>query len=157
MQHGFSPLVGEMAGRPEGERRKTLTVMGGAGMAHSNIELITRQRARTLRRDMTKAERIMWDILRDFRPRGARFRRETPIGPYIADFAWLSARFIIEVDGDSHETTHGRKHDIKRDAFLVSQGFTVLRFDNSQIIDNPDYVVISLEQSISQCLDRGQP
>ncbi|POO55004.1 endonuclease domain-containing protein [Agrobacterium rosae] len=126
-------------------------------MAHSNIELKTRQRAKTLRREMTKAERIMWDILRDFRPRGARFRRETPIGPYIADFAWLSARFIIEVDGDSHETTHGRKHDIQRDAFLASQGFTVLRFDNSQVIDNPDYIAISLEQSISTCLDRGHP
>ena len=126
-------------------------------MAHSNIEFKTRQRAKTLRREMTKAERVMWDILRDFRPRGARFRRETPIGSYIADFAWLSARFIIEVDGDSHETTHGRKHDIKRDVFLASQGFTVLRFDNGQVIDNPDYIAISLEQALCKCLDRGHP
>ncbi|WP_320198359.1 endonuclease domain-containing protein [Agrobacterium sp. rho-13.3] len=125
-------------------------------MAHSNIELKTRRRAKILRREMTKAERIMWDILRDFRPRGARFRRETPIGPYIADFAWLSARVVVEVDGDSHETAQGRRHDTSRDAFLASQGFTVLRFDNRQIIDNPDYIAVSLEERLASHLDRGQ-
>ena len=155
MPHGFSPLVGEMAGRPEGEGRRTPPVTGEERMAHSNIEAKTRQRAKTLRREMTKAERIMWDILRDFRPRGARFRRETPIGPYIADFSWLSARIVVEVDGDSHETTTGRRHDTKRDAFLKSNGFTVMRFDNSQIIDNPDYVAVSMNDAISLFLDGG--
>lgn len=94
----------------------------------------------------------MWDILRDFRPRGARFRRETPIGPYIADFAWLSARIIIEVDGDSHETEGGRRHDARRDAFLQSNGFTVLRFDNDQVLDGPDYVAMTIEDRIQACL-----
>ena len=114
-------------------------------MPHSNIDEKTRDRARKLRRELTRAERIMWDILRDFRPRGARFRRETPIGAYIADFAWLSAKLIIEVDGDSHETKYGRRHDRRRDAFLAGQGFTIRRFDNGQVIDNPDYVAIEIE------------
>ncbi len=100
------PLVGEMAGRPEGVFPLTLRQRGSL-MAHSNIDETTRTRARTLRRERTHAERKMWDILRDFRPRGASFRRETPIGPYIADFAWLSARIVVEVDGDSHETEQG--------------------------------------------------
>jgi len=91
----------------------------------------------------------MWDILRDFRPRGARFRRETPIGPYIADFAWLSAKIIVEVDGDSHETESGRRHDANRDAFLRSHGFTVLRFDNDQVLDGPDHVAMTIEASIA--------
>jgi very-short-patch-repair endonuclease len=121
-------------------------------MTHSNIDPKTRQRAKTLRRELTKAERLMWDILRDFRPRGARFRRETPIGHYIADFAWLSARLVIEVDGDSHETAFGRRHDAKRDAFLKANGFTVLRFDNLQVLDNPDYVAMSIEQQVSSRL-----
>lgn len=121
-------------------------------MPHSNIDPKTRKRARTLRSELTKAEREMWDLLRDLRPRGARFRRETPIGPYIADFAWLSARVIVEVDGDSHETEQGRAHDKRRDDFLRKQGFTVLRFDNDQVIDNPDYVAISLEQSVEEFL-----
>ena len=100
-------------------------------MPHSNIELVALKRARRLRSKLTKAERDMWDMLRDVRPYGARFRRETPIGPYIADFAWLSARLVIGVDGDTHEALAGRSH-VRRDAFLKAQGFTVLRFDNGR-------------------------
>ncbi|MBW9056616.1 endonuclease domain-containing protein [Rhizobium mesosinicum] len=121
-------------------------------MPHSNITPKTRERARRLRRELTKAESAMWNMLRDLRPYGARFRRETPIGPYIADFAWLSARLIVEVDGDSHETEGGRRHDLARDAFLKNQGFTVLRFDNAQVLDGPDYVFIEIQKQAAQYL-----
>ncbi|WP_245317571.1 DUF559 domain-containing protein [Rhizobium sp. N122] len=97
-------------------------------MPHSNITPKTRDTAKCLRRELTKAEAAMWDMLRDLRPYGARFRRETPIGPYIADFAWLSARIIVEVDGDSHETAAGRRHDFARDAFLRDQGLHAAPF-----------------------------
>lgn len=115
-------------------------------MPHSNITPKTRQTAKRLRRELTKAEAAMWDMLRDLRPYGARFRRETPIGPYIADFAWLSARLIVEVDGGSHETADGRRHDLARDAFLRNEGFKVLRFDNAQVLDGPDYVFLTVEK-----------
>jgi very-short-patch-repair endonuclease len=121
-------------------------------LAHSNIDPKTRQRAKKLRTEMTKAEAAMWNMLRDLRPLGARFRRETPIGPYIADFAWLSARIIVEVDGDSHETDAGRYHDERRDRFLGAQGFTVLRFDNAQILDGPDHVFVTIRQHIAPFL-----
>lgn len=124
-------------------------------MPHSNIAPLTRTRARTLRREMTRAETVMWDILRDFRPRGARFRRETPIGPYIADFAWLSARIVVEVDGDSHETANGRSSDRQRDAFMTREGFRVLRFDNAQVTKNPDYVAIELSAVLEPFLRSG--
>jgi very-short-patch-repair endonuclease len=101
---------------------------------------------------MTKAEREMWSMLRDFRPRGARFRRETPIGPYIVDFAWLSARLVVEVDGDSHETDAGRRHDKARDAFLRSEGFIVLRFENEQVLHGPDFVFLEIERHIEHLL-----
>ncbi|ASY70000.1 DNA methylase, putative [Sinorhizobium fredii CCBAU 83666] len=101
---------------------------------------------------MTRAEAALWNMLRDLRPLGARFRRETPIGPYIADFAWLSARLIVEVDGDSHETESGRRHDVRRDQFLKAQGFTVLRFDNSQVLDGPDYVFLTIRKHASRHL-----
>jgi very-short-patch-repair endonuclease len=123
-------------------------------MPHSNIDPRTRQSARRLRRELTKAETVMWNMLRDFRPYGARFRRETPIGPYIADFAWLSARIVIEVDGDSHETDQGRAHDMRRDAFMKGHGFTVMRFDNHQVIDGPDYVFTTIEAQIAPFLER---
>ncbi|WP_438752505.1 endonuclease domain-containing protein [Pararhizobium sp. O133] len=122
-------------------------------MPHSNIEQKTRTRAKELRRELTKAEAAMWSMLRDLRPRGARFRRETPIGPYIADFAWLSARVVVEVDGDSHETLHGKRHDAQRDRFLQSQGFTILRFDNAQVMDGPDHVFLTIEQAVMPFLE----
>ncbi|WP_426238738.1 endonuclease domain-containing protein [Pararhizobium sp. DWP1-1-3] len=124
----------------------------GSFLPHSNIDPKTRTRAKKLRTELTKAEAKMWNMLRDFRARGARFRRETPIGPYIADFSWLSARIVIEVDGDSHETSIGRKHDSQRDRFLQTQGFTVLRFDNAQVVDGPDYVFLTIERAISPFL-----
>jgi len=95
----------------------------------------------------------MWNLLRDFRPRGARFRRETPIGPYIADFAWLSKKIVVEVDGDSHETDEGRAHDRVCDAWMREQGYTVLRFDNADLTDAEDHVFLEIEKSIGRYLD----
>lgn len=122
-------------------------------MPHSNITPKTRERARKLRTELTRAEAKMWDLLRDFRPRGARFRRETPIGPCIADFAWLSKKIVIEVDGDSHETDEGRAHDRVRDAWMKHQGYTVLRFDNADLSDAEDHVFLEIEKAISRYLD----
>jgi very-short-patch-repair endonuclease len=127
-------------------------VAGRLQVPHSNIDAVARKRARTLRSKLTKAERDMWDMLREFRPYGARFRRETPVGPYIADFAWLSARLIVEVDGDTHETLAGRAHDARRDAFLKAQGFTVLRFDNGQMIEGSDHVFAEIERHVRHLL-----
>ena len=62
----------------------------------------TRLRARALRQDLTKAERIIWYGLRAHRLEGASFRRQTPIGPYIVDFVSHSAKLIVEIDGGQH-------------------------------------------------------
>ena len=126
-------------------------------LAHSNIAPKIRQRAKKLRTQRTKAEAAMWNMLRDLRPLGARFRRETPIGPYIADVAWLSARVIVEVDGDSHETDAGRRHAQRRDQFLRAQGFIVLRFDNSQVLDGPDHVFLRIREHIAAFLKEERP
>lgn len=74
------------------------------------------------------------------------------MGPYIADFAWLSARLIIEVDGDSHETLAGKTHDLVRDAFLQRQGFSKMRFDNLQVIEGPDHVFVEIEGRVRHLL-----
>ncbi len=124
-------------------------------MPHTNINPKTRKRAQSLRREMTKAERIMWDMLRDLKRRGAHFRREAPVGPYVADFAWLSAKIIVEVDGDSHEGEEARQHDQARTAFLNKQGFNVLRFDNLDVINARDHVYFQLETALSPHLTPG--
>jgi very-short-patch-repair endonuclease len=119
-------------------------------MAHSTIPKSTRLRAKALRRDMTRAEKALWSLLQDFNALGASFRRETPIGPYIADFAWLSQRLVIEADGDSHGTDEGRRHDAVRDTFLHERGFEVLRFDNAQITDGLDHVWTVMDACLSR-------
>lgn len=93
-----------------------------------------RDRARQLRRDMTDAERRLWSCLRMRQLAGYRFRRQFPVGPYIADFACPQASLLLEVDGGQHCGSSG---DAARDAFLRARGFRVLRFWNDEVVRNP--------------------
>ncbi len=119
-------------------------------MPHSNISRLTRIRAKELRGKRTKAEMLMWNLLREFNRNGTKFRWETPIGPYIADFAWLSARIVIEVDGDTHSSAHGREHDLNRDEFMRKQGFNVLRFSNADIGESLEGAFLQINDILPQ-------
>ncbi|MCA3442750.1 MAG: endonuclease domain-containing protein [Rhodobacter sp.] len=104
----------------------------------TGIHPITRQRARKLRAEMTPQERRVWAKLRELnRMLGLHFRRQAPIGPFIADFADLGRRLVIEVDGGGH----GGERDAARDDWLGAQGFQVLRFWNPQISGNIEGVM----------------
>jgi len=85
--------------------------------------------ARALRRSAPVAERALWRILRDRRLEALKFRRQLPIGPFVADFACLRHRLIVEVDGPFHEL----ERDAARDAWLAQQGFRVLRFSTADV------------------------
>ena len=90
-------------------------------------------RARSLRANITNAERKLWYALRDRRFAGYKFRRQVPVGPCIADFVCYSARIIIEVDGGQHaESTR----DARRDRWFAQNGFRVLRFWNNDVLKN---------------------
>jgi very-short-patch-repair endonuclease len=95
-----------------------------------------RQKARSLRHLMTKAENLLWYELRDLRSTGMKFRRQAPIGPYIVDFVCLAAKLIVEVDGDTHETEQGKRHDSVRDAYLRSLGYGIVRIDEPDVVAN---------------------
>ena len=71
-------------------------------MPHSAITKRTRRQARTLRRSPTDAERKLWYLLRSLKPLGIHFRRQAPIGIYIADFAWHAGKLVVELDGSQH-------------------------------------------------------
>src|SRR3954451_17001494 len=96
-------------------------------------EQAARSRAKQLRGSMPKAEVILWVNLRALRADGFNFRRQHPIGPYIADFAIHSGRLIVEVDGATHDAPHEVAHDRKRNAYLRSKGWRVLRIPNSAV------------------------
>ena len=93
----------------------------------------TLARARTLRRDATAAEKILWHHLRNRQLNNFKFSRQEPIGPYIADFVCRAKKLIIEIDGVTHETAEELAHDVTRTEFLVGQGYRVIRFQNEDI------------------------
>lgn len=97
---------------------------------------IMRDRARALRKSPTPAERALWRMVnRD--KLGVRFRRQRFIGDYIVDFLCPAHRLVIEIDGGQH---NGSEYDARRDAWLRSQGYEVLRFWNRDVLTNPEGV-----------------
>ena len=97
--------------------------------------------AKSLRVNSTPAERRMWRLLFPLRTDGFHFRKQAPIGPYVADFACHHAKLVIEVDGDTHGTRQGAAHDAVRDAFLREEGYSILRFGNRDVISNLEGVM----------------
>ncbi|MAC38885.1 MAG: hypothetical protein CMH94_00310 [Oceanicaulis sp.] len=91
-----------------------------------------------MRRSMTKAELWLWQRLRARQLCGLKFRRQHPIGPYIADFACLQCRLVVELDGASHSTDQEIAHDRRRTAFIERDGWLVLRFWNTDLYDDID-------------------
>ena len=93
-----------------------------------------KERARFLRREMTDTERKLWSILQYRQISNFKFRRQQVIGPYIVDFVCLSRHLIIECDGAQHALN--QVYDQKRDHFLKTHGFRVLRFWNLDVLQN---------------------
>jgi len=91
-------------------------------------------RSRDLRQDMTIPERLLWGKLRDRRLAGIKFRRQHPVGPYVADYYCPAARLVIELDGLSH--LGQEVPDRERQDYLEGQGLRVIRFSNDKVIYN---------------------
>ena len=97
-------------------------------------------KARTLRKNMTRAEALLWSYLRRRAVNGAKFRHQHPIGPYIADFACVAAKLVVEVDGYTHSSAEELAHDAKRTKFIEGEGWRVLQVTNVDVYDNLDGV-----------------
>lgn len=96
--------------------------------------------ARANRKNPTRAEAILWWTIRS-RALGVKFRRQEPIGPYIADFACWSHRLIVEIDGPTHYEAGSQEYDQRRDVWFGSRGWTVVRTDDDEVWENRDGVV----------------
>ena len=88
---------------------------------------------------MTKAEWLLWLALKGCKLDGLRFRRQHPIGDYIADFACLSEKLVVELDGATHDSPAAQAYDARRDAYLEGQGWRVLRLDNDDVYVGKGY------------------
>ena len=88
--------------------------------------------ARILRGRETPAEQVLWEALGGRRLAGLKFRRQHPVGPFIADFCCAEQRLIVEVDGEIHEAQQDR--DTEREDVLRTAGYSILRFTNKEIL-----------------------
>ncbi len=105
--------------------------------------------ARKLRREDTRAEELLWNSLRKSQLEGLKFRRQVPIGPYIVDFLCIAHRLIVELDGVVHLRPEQVLHDTKRDQWLRSQGYTVLRISNDLVISGGNIPLEQIRQAVA--------
>ena len=103
-----------------------------------------RTNAKRLRREMSEPEQRLWHRLRAHRFLGLQFRRQQPIGPYITDYYCSAHKLIIEVDGGQHNEDLARARDEVRDRWLQSNGYTVVRYWTSDIMQRLDAVLSDL-------------
>ena len=107
--------------------------------------------ARDLRSKATDQERVLWRMLSRYRPK---FTRQLSIPPYVADLACRRAKLVIEVDGSQHVDSVA---DVVRTRFLEAEGWTVIRFWNSEVSDNPEGVVEAILTKAAECLGGTHP
>jgi very-short-patch-repair endonuclease len=156
---------------PPGRFAATLPIEGreGAGPSHGRSDELSipvasrgqEQRksrraiaqAKTLLQRLTGPEAKLWLHLKRLRTIDTHFRKQAPIGPYIADFACLRARLIIEIDGEQHGRHAGRVRDYRRDNFLKSQGFKVLRFWNNEVLQQTEAVLDTIYSELHGAVD----
>lgn len=99
-----------------------------------------REFAREMRRAPVLTERVLWRLLRDRRLDGLKFRRQVPLGSYIADFVCFQHRIIVEADGPRHDSEEAKAYDAQRDADLMDMGYRVIRFRNDEVMSNALHV-----------------
>jgi very-short-patch-repair endonuclease len=116
-------------------------------MPHSVVSHLQRQRAKSLRRKMTRAETLLWRYLKAGHLGGLSFRRQTPIGSYIADFVCHAARLIVEIDGETHDFEERQRRDATRDRWLASRGYVVLRFTNDDVHLSLEGVLLTIRDT----------
>ena len=98
-----------------------------------------------LRKSMTAGEHRLWSELKEWRKLyGTHWRRQAPLGPYIADFVCHGLKLVVEVDGEFHHTQEGSARDARRDAWMNSQGYRVFRINTGELSEHLDGCVETL-------------
>lgn len=112
----------------------------------------TIQQRRDLRRNMTRAEIVLWSQLKG-KKLGFKFRRQHPVGPFITDFFCFETRIAIELDGHHHFTAEGQERDKKRDAYFEDFGIEVIRVENVVAINEMSRILDYIEERCNERKD----
>jgi very-short-patch-repair endonuclease len=107
---------------------------------------LPKHKARSLRKRQTKSEALLWSILRGKQMCGLKFRRQHPIGPFIVDFACVSEKLVVEIDGDYHDYTI--EQDMQRERYLGLQGWQVIRFSARDVEYDPEAISIGISSAL---------
>jgi len=105
--------------------------------------------AKRLRKNMPDAEYLLWQDLRKRQVAGHHFRRQLPIGPYVADFACVKEKLVIELDGYGHSELYEIEHDRKRTVYMNNLGWQVIRFYNNDVYDDIGAVIDAIAGHLS--------
>ncbi|MBS0504198.1 MAG: DUF559 domain-containing protein [Proteobacteria bacterium] len=109
----------------------------------------TYRRAKTLRREMTLPEVLLWQQLRGRRD-GFHWRKQHPAGPYDLDFYCDRAKLCVEVDGEAHDRGDRPAKDVRRDAWLESNGIETLRVPAPEVLSNLDGVLLLITETMQR-------
>jgi very-short-patch-repair endonuclease len=136
----------------------TLALSGGRGLGEGKLiqerVMNLTNKARLLRKNQTDVEQLLWKHLRARQLYNYKFRRQFPIEPYIADFACLELKLIIELDGGQHASRIN--YDDQRSLFLEQRGFKVIRFWNNDVIENTEGVLETIDLAILEIAERAE-
>jgi very-short-patch-repair endonuclease len=112
-----------------------------------------KNRARTLRKNMTDSERVLWSRLRAKQVFGGQVYRQKPLGEYIVDFFIPKAKLVIDVDGSQHSASENAEKDRKRDAYMKGTGLQMVRFKRSAVLKETDAVVDVIARAVRNRLN----
>ena len=134
-----------------GEGDRSAKPRGGGGPRILQTPIKQVKRARELRRKMSLPEVLLWQALKQ-RPDGLKFRRQFPTDRLTTDFACLSHRLVVEVDGEAHRRGDQPRRDVARDALLRREGFNVIRIAATDVLGDLEAVVAGI---VSTCSEVG--
>ncbi len=121
----------------------------GYQTAASDRYNILKEFAKQNRRQMTPSEETLWEALRKYLD-GWKFRRQHPIGDFIADFVCLREKLVVEVDGEYHNAEEQQHDDAIRTHYLQQMGFHVIRFDNQEVDTDVMSVVLRIKEQLTK-------
>ena len=104
--------------------------------------------AKSQRGQQTVIEGLVWRELRAKRFEAMKFKRQVPIGPFVADFVCFEAKLVVEVDGPMHQKAIQRERDLRRDAWFRAQGFSVIRISGDEAIGGLDHALERIRQAL---------
>ncbi len=122
-----------------------------------NANKLIKATSKLLRREQTSAEEFMWQMIRNRRLNGLKFRRQHPIDKFVADFYCHELKFAVELDGDIHELESVKQKDNYKENRLKKLGINVIRFSNDDVFRNTDWVANEILKFASRVDNRPSP